>query len=509
HTHYRPWCGELYLNHGVTTVFYLNPWTSYGNTEASRQQSQESGVRSPRIFGIADRFLLSPAMTREQVREQARQWLAKKPDFAVLPSYNEDNQQAYQWATEALHEAGLFVFGHTENAPASIPAGQDGVEHLWGFAQALMTPQELENFQKGEYLHWGLFLRDQARMDSMIREAVQRGVYLNPTLVYELGSQSALARKHELDIYNVYRDPALMTYYPESLAASLLLKFRAVRNFSKRYENPVPLARLGSQELQQFQDAYRWSREFIKRWVELGGKIMGGSDDPQIGTAGLSLHMEMAMLVESGLTPMQALQAATLWGAEILTARKKTSTTPPVGFVGAGAYADLIVLSANPLENIENTRKIERVMKGGRFVELGYTPYYTSKGEPMGAIPSTPEPEISAITPHTVAEGTAEFELTVEGEGFVGSSVVRVDGAAIPATFVNVRTLRAKVPARVVASALPNRFAFPGPEQQAGVYGDRTVKITVYNGPPDGGTSNSVSLRVMAKWLAEENKLGK
>ncbi|MBI4464143.1 MAG: hypothetical protein HY647_05510, partial [Acidobacteria bacterium] len=109
HTHYRPWCGELYLNHGVTTVFFLNPWTFYGNTQASRQQSQESGVRSPRIFGIADRFLLSPAMNREQVREQARQWLAKKPDFAVLPSYNEGNQQAYQWAAEALHEAGLFV----------------------------------------------------------------------------------------------------------------------------------------------------------------------------------------------------------------------------------------------------------------------------------------------------------------------------------------------------------------------------------------------------------------
>ena len=50
-----------------------------------------------------------------------------------------------------------------------------------------------------------------------------------------------------------------------------------------------------------------------------------------------------------------------------------------------------------------------------------------------------------------------------------------------------------------VARATPNRFAFPGPEQHAGVYGDRTVKITVYNGPPGGGTSNSVSLAVFAK----------
>lgn len=508
HTHSRAWCGELYLNHGVTSIFILNPWGTNGNTEESVRASQHSGVRSPRIFAIADRFPLSPNMTREQVREQFRAWLAKKPDFAVLPSYNERNKQAYQWAAEAMREAGLFVFGHTEDAPGSVGAGQDGVEHIWGYAKALMTPQELENFQKGKYLHWGSFLKDKARIDQMIKESIAKGAYLNPTLVYELGSQSNLARKHESDIYNVYRDAALMTYYPQNLAASLLLKFRAVRTFSSRYENPVPLTNLAPKDLQEFKDAFRLSQEFTKRWVDLGGKIIGGTDDPSIGTCGLSTHMEMAMLVEAGLTPMQSLQAMSLWGAEMLTARKKISTKPPVGFVGEGANADLVILSANPLDNIENTRKIERVMKGGSFVQLGYTPHYTARGEAGGAIPSTPEPELSAITPNTVAEGSAAFELTVEGVGFVGNSVVRVDGAPVPTTFVDIRTLKARVPANAVARATPHRFNCPGPEQQPGIYGDRTVKITVYNGPPDGGASNSVSLRVFAKWLAEEKKLG-
>jgi hypothetical protein len=508
HTHSRPWCGELYLNHGVTSIFILNPWGTNGNTLESVRASQQSGVRSPRIFGNADRFPLSPAMTRDQVNDQFREWLAKKPDFGVLPSYNERNKHAYQFAAEAMREAGLFVFGHTENAPASVQAGQDGVEHIWGYAQALMTPQELENFQRGKYLHWGTFLTDKARIDQMIKDSIARGAYLNPTLVYELGSQSSLARKHEMDIYNVYRDGALMTYYPEKLAASLLLKFRAVRTFSNRYENPVPLTNLASKDLQEFRDAYRLSGEFVKRWVDLGGKIIGGTDDPSIGTCGLSMHMEMAMLVEIGLTPMQALQATTLWGAEMLTARKRVPTRPPVGFVGAGANADLVVLSANPLTNIENTRKIERVMKGGSFVQLGYTPHYTAKEEMRGAIPSTPEPEVSAITPNTVAKGSAAFDITVEGVGFIGKSIVRVDGVPVPTTFVDIRTLKARVPASVVARATPHRFAYPGPEQYPGIYGDRTVKITVYNGPPDGGASNSVSLRVFAKWLAEEKKLG-
>ena len=84
--------------------------------------------------------------------------------------------------------------------------------------------------------------------------------------------------------------------------------------------------------------------------------------------------------------------------------------------------------------------------------------------------------------------------MTVEGVGFISDSIVRVDGVSVPTTFVDIRTLKARIPADVVARALPNRFNEPGPFQLNGVYGDRNVKITVFNRPPDGGTSNSVSL---------------
>jgi imidazolonepropionase-like amidohydrolase len=152
------------------------------------------------------------------------------------------------------------------------------------------------------------------------------------------------------------------------------------------------LANLAAKDLQEFKEAFRLSQEFTKRWVDLGGKIIGGTDDPSIGTCGLSVHMEMAMLVEAGLTPMQALQAMTLWGAEMLTARKKSSAKPPIGFIGEGANADLVILTANPLANIENTRKIERVMKGGRFVDLGYTPHYVARVKPAAPSRARPHP---------------------------------------------------------------------------------------------------------------------
>jgi len=146
------------------------------------------------------------------------------------------------------------------------------------------------------------------------------------------------------------------------------------------------------------------------------------------GIAGLTLHMEMNMMVESGLTPMQALQSATGWAAALLNGRRKSPAAPTVGVIAEGAYADLVVLSANPLDNIGNSKKIERVMKGGRFVPLGYTTNYGApKPSETAIIPKTPEPEISAITPHVAVEGSPDFEMTIEGVGFVGNSVVRVD----------------------------------------------------------------------------------
>jgi hypothetical protein len=505
HVHYQPWLGELMLNHGVTTVVALQPRDAYG--EAYYRASQKPDVRTPRLFDYGAPLNVTPSMTKAQVHEMIAQWLKKDPEYAKLPNYNSRAKQQYQWMTQEIHDAGLLTIGHADDCLEAAGAGLDVIEHLWGCAESLMTPEEVDKFQKGEYLHWGLFFKDPAKMDQLIKKAIQTGAnYINPTLLYEFSAETPYARQFEADTSEIYKNPALMTYYPQSLADGLLIKFKIARSFSTKYGTQVYLAHLNDQEIAQSKEAYTRTGEFVKRWAALGGKVMGGADTPSIGTSGLAVHMEMAMLVESGLTPMQALRSMGAWGAEMITARRKKPTKPTLGLVAEGAFADLVVLSANPLDAIGNTRKIERVMKGGRFVELGYTPYYAST--PPGVVHSTPyiqEPEISAITPNRVVEGNAEFELLVDGEGFLADSVVRVDGHAVPTTFVDIRTLKAKIPASVVAQAIPDRFNLnTNPDQRTGVYGDRTVKITVFTGPPDGGLSNSVSLKVMAKWMSNE-----
>ena len=502
HTHYEEWMGEVFLNHGVTSAMGVNK--NFG--KKMRDHSQQSQVRSPRIYDTAGTPNLSPSMTEEQVRNTIREWLKTDPDFARLRDFAEGSEGMYQWATEEIHRNGLLVFGHTANAPVSVRAGQDVVEHVWGFVLAQMSSQERDEFQRGRHWHWAPFIRDWNRLDAMIQEAVERGAYLNPTLVYELGSLSPLAAKHEMDDYRLYSDPLLMAYYPRNISESLLQKHRQIRNFSGKYENLVLISRLTPAEAQEFRRGYPLVLEFIKRWVLAGGKIQAGTDSISGGSPGLSLHHEMELLVEAGLTPMQALQAATLWSAEIL-GKNGPKNSPKIGVIAPGTLADLVVLSADPSKDITNTRKIERVLKGGRWIELGYTPDYFSFTRPSRSIDMpTPVPLLSAIAPHTVLEGSPEFEMVLEGVGFVGNSVVRVDGISVPTTFLDPRKLKVRVPASAVERATPNDFDAPGPEQKTGVFGDRTVPITVYNAPPEGGTSNTIVLRIKPKWMAEGSR---
>lgn len=97
-----------------------------------------------------------------------------------------------------------------------------------------------------------------------------------------------------------------------------------------------------------------------------GVAVMAGTDamDPYV-THGFSLHDELALLVKAGLTPAQALRAATLAPARHMGMEKES------GSIEAGKLADLVLLSRNPLDNIAATRAIDAVVHDGRLHERG------------------------------------------------------------------------------------------------------------------------------------------
>jgi len=105
--------------------------------------------------------------------------------------------------------------------------------------------------------------------------------------------------------------------------------------------------------------------EIVRKMHRAGVQIMAGSDFSDWAMVpGIDLHNELALLVEAGFTPLEALQAATVNPAKFLG---KTDT---YGTIQVGRVADLVLLNMNPLEDISHTRKIHAVVLGGKFYPL-------------------------------------------------------------------------------------------------------------------------------------------
>jgi imidazolonepropionase-like amidohydrolase len=102
----------------------------------------------------------------------------------------------------------------------------------------------------------------------------------------------------------------------------------------------------------------------VGRFHRAGGTVLAGTDCPNVAiVSGYSIHRELELLVRAGLSPTDALLTATRRPAERLDRAAEFGTIAP------GRSADLVVLTADPLVDIRNTRRIERVIARGRMYE--------------------------------------------------------------------------------------------------------------------------------------------
>ncbi|GJM13092.1 MAG: amidohydrolase [Pseudohongiella sp.] len=107
-----------------------------------------------------------------------------------------------------------------------------------------------------------------------------------------------------------------------------------------------------------------WSLFLTNRMHEAGVPVGAGTDVPiNLSVPGYSLHSELDMLVRAGLTPMEAIEAATLEPAKFFGLENE------MGTIATGQVADLVLLEENPLDNINNTKRIARVISKGQLIE--------------------------------------------------------------------------------------------------------------------------------------------
>ena len=258
------------------------------------------------------------------------------------------SHDAYLAAAAEAHKQGLPIVGHVPDKvriEEVVEAGQKSIEHLMGIFEGCSTEQG--KFIKGEgNLKLLLTTQDQQRCDTLIQLLAQNQTWQVPTLAWQRGGTFLDQRdlKHQpLDKYvPVYWRDVTWRRFSDEMMPELL-------------RDPLALR----------QQYFTRNLQMVGALHHAGVPFMAGTDAaPGVYIMpGFSLHDELANFVEAGFTPMESLQTATSNPAKFL------GMEVSFGSVETGKIADLVLLSANPLEDIRNTAKITAVMARGRLFD--------------------------------------------------------------------------------------------------------------------------------------------
>ncbi|HEV2079627.1 MAG TPA: amidohydrolase family protein, partial [Allosphingosinicella sp.] len=310
-----------------------------------RARAERGDIVSPRIYAAGPSLngnsVASPAAAHAMV---ARQKVAGYDTLKIHPGLD---RARYDAIVRAARSHKISFGGHVPEAVGLnrvLEARQATVDHLDGYMEMLLR----EGAQpKAEAGFFGFNLVDQVD-EGRIRQAARR--------------------TREAGVWNVPTD---------SLIHHVLLPEPSTAEMERREEMryvPRPMLAQWKQARAGLQSQAGYDPDRARRFVRIRGKLIKalhdegaglllGSDAPQwFNVPGFSLHRELAYLIDAGLTPYQALATGTRNVSRFL------GTPDEFGTVRAGSRADLILLEANPLQDVGNLRRSAGVFLNGRWL---------------------------------------------------------------------------------------------------------------------------------------------
>ena len=258
---------------------------------------------------------------------------------------------------EEVHRRGKIVCGHLGkySAQDAVADGIDVLEHIWSVFNYILPAEEprplraeeREKLSPAEKQALGrrrLERRAQVdlgnpKVEDLVASMLRQKVKVDPTLT--VFKNMILLN----DLSEVYQHPD-----------NDLMPERLKKNWSGYRQE----SNLDPETLELRRQEFRKYQELTGILYRKGVPLLAGTDTPEpYCPPGSSLHQELELLVESGLTPAAALQSATIENARALQQADR------LGSVETNKLADLVILDANPLQDIRNTRKIFKVIRGG------------------------------------------------------------------------------------------------------------------------------------------------
>jgi len=339
----------------------------HGDLEVGKQMRAEiaDGKRiGPRLF-ISGKLIdgpkaINPTGTSVKNEAEARQAVRdlKTGGADFVKVYSRLPHDLYLDIADESKKQGMTFVGHVPYSVSAAEAsdvGQKSIEHLTGILLASSTKEtELRNqfiasseqpyrfaeFLQSEYLPLDSYSQEKA--DALFARFVRNKTYQVPTLVV-LRSMTNLMDHAPADNRMKYIPPSILKFWT------------GMEPFLAKQTTPADFA--------SYKRVWEKSFQLVREMHQAGVPILAGTDTPNPNVfPGFSLHDELALFVQAGLTPMQALQTATTIPAQYFSMERE------VGTVSVGKLADLVVLDANPLTDIHNTRKINAVVANGHLL---------------------------------------------------------------------------------------------------------------------------------------------
>ncbi len=322
---------SVYLANGVTTVFNLSGRPAH---LVWRKQIAAGERLGPTIFTTGPIFT-DPHKPEEAIRMVDEQAAL---GYDAVKIYNAVSREEYPALIAEAKKKNMLLIGHVARKPdfeLTLSSGQS-IAHLEEYTYTFFNPQ-----RDGNNAH---IVYDDSKIPQAVELTVKAGIFVTPTL-----STYATIVQQATDLPTFLKNPELRYDAPWLQAA--------LQPTTNRYKNGFTPS-----FYPRIQASLALQRKLVKALADAKVPLLCGTDASDVGpVAGFGIHDELREFVSDGLTPFEALQTATVNPARYF------GRSGEFGAVKDGQRADLVLLRGNPLENIDNTRKIAGVMVRGKW----------------------------------------------------------------------------------------------------------------------------------------------
>lgn len=333
---------KLFAFNGITTIRGM---LGHPRHLELRTMLEKRELMGPHFYTTGPSFngmsIRTPEAGAEEVRKQ------KLAGYDYLKLHPGLSRAKFDSIAVTAKRVGIPFVGHVSSGVGvwrAIEAGYSSIDHLDGFVEGLVPGIEIISDQERGL--FGMFVADRAdttRISELIKALKQNKIWVVPT--------QSLAERWFSPLYE-----------GESFRSDPNARFIDRKTIDQWITSKKDLVQNPSYRAARIDSFVNLRRRLIKECNDGGVNLLLGCDAPQVfNVPGFSTHQELFYLVQSGLTPYEALKTGTVNVAEYLR-------RPDSGTIRKGVVADLILLSGNPLVDITQTKNIEGIVLKGQWL---------------------------------------------------------------------------------------------------------------------------------------------